>query len=196
MLLPVQNTHSKPSPLGWLRVGIVLFLTLHEAASLDAAFVLGLCFAWGALIGWAGGIRGRLALAPLLLYAAAITWTIGFDTIYAIQDIGGLTRSSVIKSACALFSARGENEARRLPASMRLERGPWWRVPSRSSRMLGLIGYLCRRPPRAEHLAWQVRHMESRGKKRARALLKAVSLQNRDAGLIPVCRFSLAALLG
>jgi 4-hydroxybenzoate polyprenyltransferase len=46
---------------------------------------LGLAFSWGALMGWAA-IFGRLAWAPVLLYGAAILWTIGYDTIYAHQD--------------------------------------------------------------------------------------------------------------
>ena len=48
-------------------------------------FVLGLAFSWGALMGWAV-IFDELHAAPLLLYAAAISWTIGYDTIYAHQD--------------------------------------------------------------------------------------------------------------
>lgn len=47
--------------------------------------VLGLAFNWGALMGWAS-VLGRLDLAPLVLYAGAICWTIGYDTIYAHQD--------------------------------------------------------------------------------------------------------------
>ena len=47
--------------------------------------VLGLAFSWGALVGWSA-ITGQLALAPVLLYVAAIVWTIGYDTIYAHQD--------------------------------------------------------------------------------------------------------------
>ncbi|MBP0615627.1 4-hydroxybenzoate octaprenyltransferase [Jiella mangrovi] len=46
---------------------------------------LGLAFSWGALMGWAGH-WGSLSLAPLLLYAGSILWTIGYDTIYAHQD--------------------------------------------------------------------------------------------------------------
>ena len=46
---------------------------------------LGLAFSWGALVGWAA-IFGSLAPAPVLLYAGAILWTIGYDTIYAHQD--------------------------------------------------------------------------------------------------------------
>jgi 4-hydroxybenzoate polyprenyltransferase len=46
---------------------------------------LGLTFNWGALLGWAAA-TGGLALPPLLLYAAGIAWTLGYDTIYAHQD--------------------------------------------------------------------------------------------------------------
>ena len=48
--------------------------------------VLGLAFSWGALMGWAGAY-GSLSPAPLFLYAAAFFWTIGYDTIYAVQDM-------------------------------------------------------------------------------------------------------------
>lgn len=47
--------------------------------------VLGLTFKWGALMGWAVTF-GRLDATALVLYAACITWTLGYDTIYAHQD--------------------------------------------------------------------------------------------------------------
>ncbi|MCB2102159.1 MAG: 4-hydroxybenzoate octaprenyltransferase [Rhodobacterales bacterium] len=47
--------------------------------------VLGLAFNWGALMGWAA-VYGRLDAPALLLYAAGILWTLGYDTIYAHQD--------------------------------------------------------------------------------------------------------------
>lgn len=47
--------------------------------------VLGLAFNWGALVGWSA-VTGSLAPAPLLVYAGAVLWTIGYDTIYAHQD--------------------------------------------------------------------------------------------------------------
>lgn len=49
-------------------------------------FVLGLAFAWGALVGWSA-IFGSLGWPPLALYLGAILWTMGYDTIYAMQDI-------------------------------------------------------------------------------------------------------------
>lgn len=46
---------------------------------------LGIAFNWGALMGWAV-VCENLSLAPILLYAGSILWTIGYDTIYAHQD--------------------------------------------------------------------------------------------------------------
>jgi len=37
------------------------------------------------LVGWAA-VTGGLALAPLLLFAGSLFWTLGYDTIYAHQD--------------------------------------------------------------------------------------------------------------
>lgn len=47
--------------------------------------VLGLAFSWGALMGWAV-VFGALAPPAIALYAAAVIWTFGYDTIYAHQD--------------------------------------------------------------------------------------------------------------
>ncbi len=46
---------------------------------------LGLTFNWGALLGWTA-VTGSLDTPALLLYAAGIAWTLGYDTIYAHQD--------------------------------------------------------------------------------------------------------------
>jgi len=88
---------------------------------------LGLTFNWGALMGFAaasGGAAlwlwlvallkiplagfsvlgispdlGHLSLAALLLYAAGIFWTLGYDTIYAIQDLEDDALAGVKSSA-------------------------------------------------------------------------------------------------
>ena len=62
-----------------------LYPFVKRISSLPQA-VLGAAFAWGALVGWAAAL-GSLALPPLLLYLGAVFWTIGYDTIYALQDI-------------------------------------------------------------------------------------------------------------
>jgi 4-hydroxybenzoate polyprenyltransferase len=47
---------------------------------------LGLAFSWGALVGWTSQMNG-LSWPPVLLYLGSILWVIGYDTIYALQDI-------------------------------------------------------------------------------------------------------------
>ena len=48
-------------------------------------FFLGLAFNYGALLGWAA-VTGDLDWPALALYVAGISWTLGYDTIYAHQD--------------------------------------------------------------------------------------------------------------
>jgi 4-hydroxybenzoate polyprenyltransferase len=59
---------------------------------------LGLTFNWGALLGYAAA-TGELALPPVLLYASGIFWTLGYDTIYAIQDMEDDALAGVKSSA-------------------------------------------------------------------------------------------------
>jgi len=47
---------------------------------------LGLVFTWGALVGWIEIRSDRLDVLAAL-YAGAICWCIGYDTIYAVQDL-------------------------------------------------------------------------------------------------------------
>ena len=47
---------------------------------------LGLVFSWGALVGWPA-ITGTFSWSPLLLWLGSIAWVVGYDTLYAIQDI-------------------------------------------------------------------------------------------------------------
>ncbi len=46
---------------------------------------LGLTFNWGALVAFAAA-RGEITQAGAVLYGALVFWTLGYDTIYAIQD--------------------------------------------------------------------------------------------------------------
>jgi 4-hydroxybenzoate polyprenyltransferase len=47
---------------------------------------LGLVFSWGALVGWPA-VTGSLAAPAILLWLGSVAWVIGYDTLYAIQDI-------------------------------------------------------------------------------------------------------------
>ncbi|MDQ3143795.1 MAG: 4-hydroxybenzoate octaprenyltransferase [Pseudomonadota bacterium] len=62
---------------------------------------LGLVFAWGALVGWPA-VTGEFALPALLLWIGTIFWVIGYDTLYAIQDIEDDALVGVRSSARAL----------------------------------------------------------------------------------------------
>ena len=47
---------------------------------------LGLTFNWGIIMGWTS-ITNNISIEPIILYLAAIFWTLGYDTIYGIQDM-------------------------------------------------------------------------------------------------------------
>ena len=78
-------------------------------------FFLGLAFSWGALVGWTSQ-TGSLSAAPLVLYLGCIFWVIGYDTIYALQDVeddsldrrqihGAAVRRSVETAVAAFYIA-------------------------------------------------------------------------------------------
>ena len=83
-------------------VPILIYPFMKRLTSWPQA-VLGLAFAWGGLIGWSAA-TGSLTLAPCLVYLAAIFWTIGYDTIYAIQDLDDDSVAG-IRSTPRLFGA-------------------------------------------------------------------------------------------
>ena len=47
---------------------------------------LGLNFNWGIIMGWSA-ITNSISIEPLILYLSAIFWTLGYDTIYGLQDM-------------------------------------------------------------------------------------------------------------
>ena len=47
---------------------------------------LGLVFSWGALVGWPA-VTGSLGWPAFVLWLGSIAWVIGYDTLYAIQDM-------------------------------------------------------------------------------------------------------------
>jgi 4-hydroxybenzoate polyprenyltransferase len=62
---------------------------------------LGLVFSWAALVGMVE-VTGGLSVAGLLLYAGSILWVIGYDTIYACQDLEDDALAGIKSSARAL----------------------------------------------------------------------------------------------
>jgi len=47
---------------------------------------LGLTFNWGIIMGWSA-MTNNISAEPMLLYLSAIFWTLGYDTIYGLQDV-------------------------------------------------------------------------------------------------------------
>ena len=90
--------------VGLASLGVVAIYPFMKRITYWPQIVLGLAFSWGALMGWPATFA-QLDPPAFLLYAGAIAWVIGYDTIYAHQDreddalIG-------IKSTALLFRER------------------------------------------------------------------------------------------
>ncbi|MEX2617113.1 MAG: 4-hydroxybenzoate octaprenyltransferase [Alphaproteobacteria bacterium] len=72
----------------WLSMAslvLVFIYPLMKRVTYWPQIFLGLAFNWGVLVGWTA-VAGSLSTPPLLMYAAGIAWTLGYDTIYAHQD--------------------------------------------------------------------------------------------------------------
>ena len=63
---------------------------------------LGLTINFGALMGWSAITEDLWHLSPFLLYIGAFFWTMGYDTIYAYQDIEDDELAGIKSSARAL----------------------------------------------------------------------------------------------
>ena len=133
---------------------------------------LGLVFSWAALVGWVE-VTGTLTLAGAALYAGAIAWVIGYDTIYALQDV----------EDDALVGVR--SSARALGGRVRAGVGLFYAV---AVALWGVAVWLARPDPLAlvallpvtGHLVWQVATLDPADG--AGALRRFRS--NRDAGLL------------
>ena len=71
--------------LGVASLALIAIYPFSKRFTYWPQLMLGLTFKWGALVGWAA-VTGSLTLAPVVLYAGSVLWTIGYDTIYAHQD--------------------------------------------------------------------------------------------------------------
>ena len=133
---------------------------------------LGLTFNWGALLGFAAA-TGHLSFAATLLYASGVFWTLGYDTIYAVQDLEDDALAGVKSSARRLGKAAPKAVlafyliafALAVACAVVAGLGPLCLVP------LGLFGL---------HLVWQARALKLDDSAGALRLFRA----NREAGLL------------
>ncbi len=71
--------------LGVASLALVALYPLAKRVTWWPQAMLGVTFGWGAPMGFAAA-SGRLDASAGLLYAAAIVWILGYDTVYAHQD--------------------------------------------------------------------------------------------------------------
>ena len=168
---------------GFASLAVVAVYPFMKRFTYWPQIVLGFAFSWGALMGWAA-VFGRLDLPAYLLYTGAISWVIGYDTIYAHQDreddalIG-------IKSTALLFGPRTRPLlALFYAAAVVLLALAGWTAGAGVMFALGLVVF-------AGHLVWQVITLDIDDS----ALCLAVFKSNRDAGLILFAALIFDALL-
>ncbi|MBB4040088.1 4-hydroxybenzoate polyprenyltransferase [Microvirga flocculans] len=89
---------------GFASLGIVALYPFMKRFFWMPQIVLGLAFAWGALMGWAAAF-GSMSWPAVLLYLGSIAWVVGYDTIYALQDIED-DEIAGIKSSARFFGER------------------------------------------------------------------------------------------
>jgi 4-hydroxybenzoate polyprenyltransferase len=157
---------------GVASLGIVVVYPFMKRITYWPQIVLGLAFSWGALMGWAAAFD-RLDAPAFVLYAGAIAWVIGYDTIYAHQDreddalIG-------IKSTALLFGPRTRPMlAIFYGLAVALIGLSGLLAGAGAAFALGLAAF-------AGHLGWQIARLDIDDPDRCLRLFKA----NRDAGLI------------
>ena len=133
---------------------------------------LGMVFSWAAPVAWA-----QMAVAdwtPLLfLYAGAIAWVIGYDTIYACQDIEDDAMVGVRSSARAMGARVRPGVTLLYVVAIACWGGAVWRVFPEPLALVALL-------PAALHLMWQVATLKPEDG--ANTLRRFRS--NRDAGLL------------
>jgi 4-hydroxybenzoate polyprenyltransferase len=158
--------------LGIASLAVVAIYPLMKRVTQWPQAVLGLAFSWGALMGWAADYRS-LAPPALFLYASAFCWTIGYDTIYALQD----ARDDAIvgiKSTARLF---GKNVRLGVGlfylAAVALAQMALWAAGAGGVAELGLLLY-------GLHFIWQLRQVEGATPQTALKVFRS----NRHAGLI------------
>jgi 4-hydroxybenzoate polyprenyltransferase len=158
--------------VGIASLGIIAAYPFMKRITWWPQTTLGLAFSWGALMGWAAAF-GRLDPPAPLLYAGAVAWVIGYDTIYAHQDRDDDALIGV-KSTARLF---GERTKPMLSASYTLAVGliaaACWTAGGGVPTFVGLALF-------SAHLAWQVLRLDVNDPAQCLVLFKS----NRDAGLI------------
>lgn len=169
---------------GFASLGIVALYPFMKRFFWMPQIVLGLAFAWGALMGWAAA-RGSLGAAPLALYLGSIAWVVGYDTIYALQDIED-DEIAGIKSSARFFGEKVRLGVAACYVTTILFLAVAFTIADAGPfAFAGLLLF-------ALHLAWQVVRIDRSDGKGALRLFRS----NRDAGLILFTAMTLDSIIG
>ena len=142
---------------------------------------LGLTFNWGALVGYAAITEPDAAM--LLLYAGGVAWTLGYDTIYALQDIEDDALAGIKSSARALGARARMGVASFYGAALLCWGAALWLVRPDYLVLAGLL-------PLAAQLLWQVWRLSDTRPATVLVLFRS----NRSAGLLLFGACAVAAL--
>jgi 4-hydroxybenzoate polyprenyltransferase len=168
---------------GFASLGVVALYPFMKRFFWMPQIVLGFAFSWGALMGWAAAF-GSLNGTALLLYLGSISWVVGYDTIYALQDIED-DEIAGIKSSARFFGERvklGVGICYALTILFMSAAFVLAGVGAASFVGLGLF---------ALHLGWQVARIDRTDGAGALGLFRS----NRDAGLILFAAMTLDCLV-
>jgi 4-hydroxybenzoate polyprenyltransferase len=146
---------------------------------------LGLTFNWGVPVGWAAADPALRADLPvmLLVYAACIAWTLGYDSIYAAQDVEDDALAGVKSSARALGPRLKTGVAAFYAATIAFLAAALWRWTGNALLLGGLA-------PAALHLWMQVSRFDPANVRSALAQFRA----NQWTGALLVVPLLLAAM--
>ena len=142
---------------------------------------LGLTFNWGALVGFTAVAAPSWTM--LLLYAGGVAWTLGYDTIYALQDIEDDAMAGIKSSARALGSRARLGVGVFYAAALALWAAALWRTTYDQLALLALV-------PVALHFAWQVAALGDKSPTNALRLFRS----NRQAGALVFAACAVAGL--
>jgi len=87
--------------IGFISFLLLIIYPLSKRVTYWPQLILGITFNVGVLIGFSS-VTSNLNFSILFLYVAGIFWTLGYDTIYAVQDIEDDLKIG-IKSTALLF---------------------------------------------------------------------------------------------
>jgi 4-hydroxybenzoate polyprenyltransferase len=133
---------------------------------------LGLVFSWGALVGWPA-VTGEISASALLLYAGSVFWVIGYDTLYAIQDLEDDALVGVRSSARRLGAKAPLGIGLCYVAALTLWGLAIWSVRPQALALVALL-------PAALHLANQALRADPKDGEGALKLFRS----NRSCGLL------------